>query len=72
MTGLWKLTQDLTSTESCIEIKSDNVILDCDGHSITGDSINGIGPDVGIHNLNYNLATINLEIQGGGKGFHSK
>lgn len=40
VTGTWKLTRDLASAGTCIDIMADNVVFDCDGHKING---NGTG-----------------------------
>jgi hypothetical protein len=58
--GEYRLTQDITNSNvsHCIDIQADNVILDCQGHTI--DSGNpDIGPDsVGIYTNGYSGITI--------------
>ena len=40
------LTQDIACAGTALEISADNIVLDCNGHSIIGD---GIGVDIGIN-----------------------
>lgn len=47
--GLYRLTQSLVSKWDCIQVYSDNVILDCQGHSLNGVDGNGYG--VVIHHV---------------------
>jgi len=48
--GSYTLTQNISSSGTCITIGADNVTLDCKGYSITGDTTgNGIS-NTGFHN----------------------
>lgn len=47
--GLYRLAVSLTSQWDCIQIFSDNVILDCQGHSLNGTEMNGYG--VVVHQI---------------------
>ncbi|MBI2448767.1 right-handed parallel beta-helix repeat-containing protein, partial [Candidatus Pacearchaeota archaeon] len=49
------LTSDVTCNGTALIIGGDNITLDCNGHSITGD---GIGNDFGIRNIGYSFVTI--------------
>lgn len=58
--GLWKLTGDLNiSSTSCLAISSDNVMLDCQGNTITGTDLIGTGVKVsGTNNVTVKNCTV--------------
>ena len=68
--GTMQITTDTTLTEDhngTIEINADNVILDCDGHNVTG-----IGSGNGIEVFNRSGATVrNCHVSGFEKGIHA-
>ncbi|MFH1443614.1 MAG: right-handed parallel beta-helix repeat-containing protein, partial [Candidatus Micrarchaeota archaeon] len=49
LTSSFVMDSNVTNVPSCFVIKANNVILDCNGHSITGTN-NGNGIDVGNYN----------------------
>jgi hypothetical protein len=51
--GNYVLTRDLTISGGCIGITADNVALDLQGHSITGDGVNGVGIGTGSSGNNH-------------------
>ncbi|HQT44459.1 MAG TPA: LamG domain-containing protein, partial [Candidatus Micrarchaeota archaeon] len=57
--GNYTLVSDLSSSGTCIEILSDNVTLDCQNHSITG---NGSNSSYGIYVAAANAAVSNCQI----------
>lgn len=61
--GTYLLTVNLVSQWDCIQIKSDWVVLDCQGHSLDGTDYNGYG--VSVHQLGFPFtrAPQNIEIR---------
>lgn len=65
--GTWELTQNIKTNESCLTIESDDVLLNCNFHSITG-SGNGTGIFIGnkttveIVNCSISNFSIGLEV----------
>lgn len=51
------LTQDISSTDSCLNITASNVVLDCAGFTVNFNGGSGAG-DIGIHARNVNNITI--------------
>lgn len=47
--GLYRLTTSLVSQWDCLQLSSDNVILDCQGNSVNGTDFNGYG--VVVHHV---------------------
>ncbi|MBI4674760.1 MAG: right-handed parallel beta-helix repeat-containing protein [Chloroflexi bacterium] len=63
--GLYRLATSLSSKWDCIQIYSDNVILDCQGYSLNGTDMNGYGVVVHqIGNLLSQRPARNIEIRG--------
>ncbi|MBW2992453.1 right-handed parallel beta-helix repeat-containing protein [Candidatus Woesearchaeota archaeon] len=54
-----ELTQDITTATDCVNITADNITLDCNGHSITGDGWTNKDPkDYGVYVKNANYVTV--------------
>lgn len=47
--GLYRLTQSLVSQWDCLQLNSDNVIIDCQNNSLTGTDYNGYG--IVVHHI---------------------